>query len=121
MDKRVARLWIDRLRNGGIKQVRETLGESNGSRCCLGVLCDIYAEEHPGTGWKHFEYVFSPENHQIVFYADEGHHDAGYLPASVEQWAGMTNDDTLNYASLNDDSLLPFDEIANRIAHDNGV
>lgn len=38
--------WIAALRSGEYKQARETLSDSKGRMCCLGVACDI-----AGSGW----------------------------------------------------------------------
>jgi hypothetical protein len=35
---------IKRLRSGTIKQTAGVLGMSDGSRCCLGVMCDVAVE-----------------------------------------------------------------------------
>jgi hypothetical protein len=38
---KVAKQWVKALRSGKIKQTKDKLGRESGSRCCLGVLCDL--------------------------------------------------------------------------------
>jgi hypothetical protein len=40
-----ARKWVTALRSGAYKQARESLRVGDGF-CCLGVACDLYAQEH---------------------------------------------------------------------------
>lgn len=42
--KEARKEWIRRLRSGKIKQTKGVLGRPDGSRCCLGVACDIAVE-----------------------------------------------------------------------------
>ena len=39
-----AKKWVQALRSGKYKQAHGTLGKEDGSRCCLGVLCDLAVE-----------------------------------------------------------------------------
>ena len=83
MNRHIAKEWTVRLRSGITKQTRKHLGRNDGSRCCLGVLCDMAVEEgiifppgefRPGTS-KRGCLVFGGTRHN--------------LPAPVREWAGM--------------------------------
>ena len=50
MNPEVKQKWIDALRSGKYEQGSEKLRSVSGY-CCLGVLCDLYAQEHD-TQWE---------------------------------------------------------------------
>lgn len=79
MNKEIAEKWIARLTaEDAPKQKKGSLGTTDGSRCCLGVLCDIAVEEgvipKPAT----------PDT-VILCYGEE----ITALPRRVKLWAGM--------------------------------
>lgn len=85
MREEIAKKWVARLRDPETKQAQEILGMSDGSRCCLGVLCDIYAEEVEGAQWTTdvvSGYRFIDKRREPT---------NAYLTADVQQWAGMTH------------------------------
>ena len=41
MKREIALRWIEALRDPSTKQTQGRLGKPDGSRCCLGVLCDV--------------------------------------------------------------------------------
>ena len=47
MNKRIKKLWVAALRSGEYKQGRRRLRSNVNTFCCLGVLCNIHAQEHP--------------------------------------------------------------------------
>ena len=49
MDAAVKVKWIEALRSGKWTQATGVLssGDGGNGRCCLGVLCEVYAAEHP--------------------------------------------------------------------------
>lgn len=49
MNERIKSLWVAKLRSGEYKQGNQRLKTGN-NFCCLGVLCDIYLQEH-GEQW----------------------------------------------------------------------
>jgi hypothetical protein len=65
---KVAKKWVAALRSGKIKQTRGQLGRESGSRCCLGVLCDLAVEEGVITKYRFNE---------------------GVLPKEVIKWSGI--------------------------------
>ena len=75
MDARIKALWIAALRSGEYKQGKHQLRD--GDRfCCLGVLCNIHAQEHPTVAAEQSD--------------PDGYMDAvGTLPLEVHTWADL--------------------------------
>lgn len=84
MNPEVKQKWIDALRSGKYEQGSEKLRSQQGY-CCLGVLCDLYAQEHE-TQW---EFRGNEEtNLQLMdywYFEDQSE----FLPDSVKEWAGL--------------------------------
>lgn len=76
MNTEVKEKWISALRSGKYKQGIRSLRTEHGY-CCLGVLCDLYSQEH-NKEWR-FQDVWS-------FYDS-----LCFLPPDVEQWAGLNS------------------------------
>lgn len=110
MKKKIADQWVKALRSGKFKQTTGKLERIDGN-CCLGVLCNIAMVE----GICDYDNQF---NGMIQF-----DNNPDLLPNSVQEWAGMKEDDgTIVYkgksrslAYLNDSLNLSFKEIANVI------
>lgn len=114
MDSRIKEIWIDRLENGDIRQVGGSLGNADGSRCCLGVLCDIAVEENV---------IGAPSvSDDRLIYGNQ----IAVLPQSVQDWAGLDspnggyklntqNDMSDGALSFDNDCGKSFQEIANTI------
>lgn len=84
MNPEVKQKWIDALRSGNYEQGSEKLRTVNGY-CCLGVLCDIYAQEN-NTQWKfsgNEETNLQPMDYW--YFLDQSE----FLPQSVMNWAGL--------------------------------
>ena len=102
MKEQIARKLVDALRSGKYGQTSEILRAANvvsaqtndgavftdepaNSFCCLGVLCDLYAQEHPEATWEPYgdagSCVFNP--------ADNDDRNEELLPAAVMKWADM--------------------------------
>ena len=121
MNSEVKAKWISALRSGKYQPTTRFLKKflENGSigHCCLGVLCEIYLEEHPEATWKkHGDGCFG-------FIQIEGaESSAKYLPNDVIEWAGLgernwqgrTPDGKKSLAVLNDDGVA-FKDIADII------
>ncbi len=73
MNKKVKKLWVAALNSGNYKQCRGQLNDCIGGYCCLGVLCDLHAEE-TGQEW-------TAGGHYLTA--------VGHLPNSVIEWAGL--------------------------------
>lgn len=129
--------WVKALRSGDYKRGtgrlrgyvapgsdRASRGYENGGDqafCCLGVLCNLHAQEHPklaATQTDPYEYLGEEE----------------FLPSEVMEWAGMDTNDGVFYeegeevpivipkvgkfeslASLNDSNKVEFGRIADWI------
>ena len=87
MDRNIAKQWAARLRAGTIKQTTNYLGRVDGSRCCLGVLCDMAVEQniiprpHPYVG-------DDPKQRGTLLYGKEDI-TLAYLPNEVINWANI--------------------------------
>jgi hypothetical protein len=76
MNQQIKQKWLEALRSGKYQQAKDTL--RNESRfCCLGVLCDIHAQE-TGNSW-------SEDNRYLLNFEA--------LPEDVVRWAELNSDD----------------------------
>lgn len=88
MDEDIKEIWTGRLRSGAYYQIQKQLRDSKNGRCCLGVLCDIFIENHDNAEW---------EDQQIVIYEDDEYDGEGtveykeaeVLPTPVIKWAKL--------------------------------
>jgi hypothetical protein len=107
MDPDIKAEWVRRLREDNIPQTTNgLLGDVNGRRCCLGVLCDI-AVEHG--------VIPLPEGGSALVYGDK---EKYVLPRVVAEWASI--DCTGRYYStkslaIDNDNGMPFPKIADVI------
>jgi hypothetical protein len=81
MNKRIKKLWVEALRSGKYKQGTgqlRRLDEDTGEMtfCCLGVLCNLHAQENP--------FVAQEEKNPFTYLGCEG-----WLPEPVALWAGF--------------------------------
>ena len=110
MDARIKNLWIDRLENGNSPQTQNKLGKCDGSRCCLGVLCDIAVEEGViGSRLLVGEDRVGYDNYET-----------SVLPEKVKDWAVMSSrngsyDDGAECLASDNDAGRSFAEIAQTI------
>lgn len=85
MNQEIKAKWVAALRSGEYKQGEGRL--RNGDKfCCLGVLCNLHAQEHPEVAATQYD----PERYMGKFYAP---------PCAVRRWAGF---------ALLDDSNGPY-------------
>ena len=86
MKRDIAEEWIAKLRSGEVDQVQGVLADTDGGRCCLGVLCDMAVEEDitqrflsdGGTAYSYGSLDLSDDRR-----------DYHTLPLSVQIWAGI--------------------------------
>jgi hypothetical protein len=84
MNSKIKEAWVNALRSGKYEQGSDRLRGVDGF-CCLGVLCDIYAQEH-NTEW---EFRGNEEtNLQPMDYWYYGG-ESEFLPKSVMDWAEL--------------------------------
>jgi len=84
MNPEVKQKWIDALRSGKYEQGSEKLRSVSGY-CCLGVLCDLYAQEH-NTEWEFRGNEETNLQPQDYWYFGE---ESEFLPDSVMNWAEL--------------------------------
>lgn len=86
MNPEIKERWIAKLESGEITQLQGILGNVDGERCCLGVLCDLAVEDG----------IIDPPRVTIrgtLNYED----NAAVLPESVAVWAGFSEPDSYRY------------------------
>ncbi len=109
MNQEAKALWLANLRDPSAKQIKGQLGDANGGRCCLGVLCDIAVNQG---------IVSLPrrDSNGLLWYEET----KVSLPVVVQDWAGVRSHGQgrmgrqLPLAELNDDGKT-FAEIADVI------
>lgn len=130
MKKTVRNKWVTALRSGlwpqchgNLRQAGGQFAETETGYCCLGVLCEIAANE----GVVNRQY--NPRSGYWAYGADT---ETGVLPREVVEWAGLTDDDpfvpapegwedsdlaggSICLTTVNDDLKLSFTEIADLI------
>lgn len=136
----VLRKWIDALRSGKYTQTTGMLGEinDNGTRsyCCLGVLCEIAAQEgitEPKESANAISYdgVNTMPPGSVVRWFDPGNNFADYtwtIPRDQNKYpieAGNCSEDNcslcgdtqgvIGLSELNDTHKVPFTDIADAI------
>lgn len=130
MRERVRELWVAALRSGKYKQGKERLRTEDGGMCCLGVLCDLFAQharawgEEKKAGW-----VEEGERKNWFHCESSGAVETKkqYPPTAVMEWAGLkVNDPVLTVkpeswvkertcSRCNDIDNLTFEQIADLI------
>lgn len=100
MNPEVKGLWLEALRSGETEQTTKVLGRPDGSRCCLGVLCDLAVQA---------KLIDSPVaqfddeiDQEALFYAEM---NTTTLPTPVSEWAWIVEqylDGTQMYSDQND-------------------
>jgi len=115
MDEQIKTEWLSRLRSGkyiqGKNTLRQPLTDGGHAHCCLGVLCDIFAEDGEGQ-WDGSNFFYGKDGGLGLNSGD------GILPENLARKAGLeANPLTRGRASLaelNDDGVS-FADIADLI------
>ena len=96
MKSSIKEMWVNALLSGDYPQTTEVL-RSNDGYCCLGVLCDLYAQE-TNQNWQGKQYIDSDVVDVTETEISEFNFDSFYfndelelLPSSVVEWAGIDN------------------------------
>lgn len=123
MKSQIKQKWLDALRSGEYEKCESNL-HKNGGFCCLGVLTDLYIQEHPDAHWK--EYGATLRNKEL-YYAFVGtktteYNEEEYLPDEVVGWADLSSENPrvvsegvwTSLSDLNDNGYT-FKAIANLI------
>ena len=121
--------WVDALRSGEYTQAKSYLTKLDmdggiAGHCCLGVACQLYAQEHP-------EFPVLPQqDERFIEYGTDGR--TGHLPTEVQAWLGLNDDAGLlaeelvtglgivagSLTALNDTASYTFEQIAEVIEQD---
>lgn len=119
-NKEVIEKWVAALESGDYPQTQGALNttddDGNHSYCCLGVLCELAADEG----------LIEPADHYGAYaYTEYGveYMEGGVLPPPVRGWAGLrysnpdvaVNDERRSLTALNDRDMLTFPVIADII------
>lgn len=102
MNRKIAKLWIEALRSGQYQQGEGTLRDRDNKFCCLGVLCNLHAQEHP-------------EVAKMQSVPSKYLGESEFLPSRVVWWAGMKSEAGVyghNELTTDNDSGLSFTAIA---------
>jgi len=102
MNPEVKQKWIGALRSGKYEQGSEKLRSVSGY-CCLGVLCDLYAQEH-NTEWEFRGNEETNLQPQDYWYFDK---ESEFLPESVMNWAKLFRNPMLR---IEDDDMFEVNE-----------
>ncbi len=112
MNSQVKEKWIAALRSGEYSQGDGKLRSDKGF-CCLGVLCDLYAQEPFTQGWKfNGEYEESPLPMDYWYFDGESE----FLPESVMKWAGLSISNPIVKMNVEEEDEMSWsyqDEISN--------
>lgn len=117
MKKTVEKKWVRELRSGDWNQITGTLEAGDSERCCLGVLCDIYANTKKWkTWWDNEERVsILSSTHPVTDCDSDGDFLIGDFPSEVVlEWAGLTVREALKLSGMNDAGHT-FEDIATSI------
>lgn len=133
------KMWIDRLRHGGLTQATGRLHRNKNDKdsyCCLGVACELFRENYPDKlkRVRHEDAEISPgreNDHDKYINLDTGAIDVSILPLNVCRWlniysSGLIKNEAVNteckgyssLVSLNDNAEYTFAQIADVIEKD---
>lgn len=78
MKKHIAKKWVEALRSGKYKQGQRRLRDENNNFCCLGVLCNLHANEFPK--------LAKDETDPLMYLGEDES-----LPGQVREWSGISD------------------------------
>lgn len=99
-----AKKWVARLATGRDPQTKDFLHSKTGF-CCLGVACQLYAEERPEAKleWRWSDYYGA-----YTLYLDGQAYGSAILPSEVKDWLGLRTSNG-EYIKNGDDHTLTDD------------
>ena len=107
MKREIATRWVEALRSGDYKQTTNALRRGD-SFCCLGVLCNLHAQDHP-------EIAAAQPTTGRYMGADSEPPDEVVAWAGLESNCGILDGYPLALTELNDDAGWNFVQIAAHI------
>lgn len=118
MNTAIAARWVAALRSGKYYQGMNLLRQhhdATDTHCCLGVLCELYLEDHPGSPLapelRPDIDLPTPENGTAYSYGEDDHE---LPPAAIREWAELRPHSCDALAEQNDNGTS-FEELANLI------
>lgn len=96
MNKDIQTQWVENLEGGEYPKGKYRLKSEEGAFCCLGVLADMYAQEH-GVGWVYIDSTLLPEG---THYSSDS-----LLPNEVREWAGIADEERAIHSAAGYQSL----------------
>lgn len=78
MKKHIAKKWAEALRSGKYKQGMNRLRDEKNNFCCLGVLCNLHANEFPK--------LAKAETDPLMYLGEDES-----LPSQVREWSGIND------------------------------
>lgn len=96
MHKHIVKSWINNLESGEYPKGKYRLKSEDDRFCCLGVLADMYAQEH-GVGWVYISSTLFPEG---THYSSDS-----LLPNEVREWAGIADEERGVHSAAGPQSL----------------
>lgn len=99
MNTQIKEKWVDALQSGDYEQGNGKLRSHQGF-CCLGVLCDIYAQEPFTKGWQ-----FKGDCEKNLLPMDYWYFDgeSEFLPKTIMEWAELSDISPKVKVSLEDE------------------
>jgi hypothetical protein len=118
MNATIAARWIESLRSGDYQQGKNLLKQKYDSGqdayCCLGVLCELYLQDHPDSPFQPALQPNSPratsDNGDLYLFGREWE----VPPKEIQEWAGISKSSCEELAEYNDTGES-FAELAYRI------
>lgn len=107
MNPEVKQKWIDALRSGKYEQGSEKLRSVSGY-CCLGVLCDLYSQEHDVKWEFRGNEETNPQLQDYWYFGDQSE----FLPESVMEWAELNLYNPLLRVEDNDEMFEVNEEVS---------
>lgn len=95
MNPRIKQLWINALLSGNYRQTTGKLKRTDGF-CCLGVLTDLYIQEHNSSWENSCTWEESCGGYSYFMNNSES------LPETVAKWADLNEDTACLMSDMND-------------------
>lgn len=123
MNAEIKTKWIEALKSGkypkGVKALNYQDDKGVQRYCCLGVLCDLYIEETKIGAWKNSDSTIPTNIKRMYFYKGDFNIGSAFLPAEVQDWAGMS---TPSAGFIDKDNLFnPEDNMTSLVAVNDAI
>ena len=107
MKSNVLTRWIAALRSDDYEQIRDHLSNGPDKFCALGVLCELYRQDHASLScWTQNSWTFF----------DGRDYHTNTPPIKVRTWADLSDDDIVTVQRWNDIEEFSFQQIADLLS-----